>query len=123
MEHNMMLTTNKEIKSKEDVFSVARIYCSCWKIEEYLRFKKRMFQFENFRVKKLTAINVLNFYIILCRAFLAMISLESKTSVLKGSIVQKANPKKKKVHFCYYRLAKGISAISSIFLKVSRLNR
>ena len=33
-EHPMMLATNKEIKSKEDVIQVARIYFSRWKIEE-----------------------------------------------------------------------------------------
>ncbi len=62
-EHPMMLATNKEIKSKEDVLRVARIYFSRWKIEEYFRCKKQMFQFENFRVRKLHAINALNFYI------------------------------------------------------------
>ena len=36
-EHPMMLATNKEIKSKEDVIQVARIYFSRWKIEEYFR--------------------------------------------------------------------------------------
>ena len=34
-EHPMMLAANKEIKSKEDVVKVARIYFSRWKIEEY----------------------------------------------------------------------------------------
>ena len=59
-EHPMMLVTTKEIKSKEDVIKVARTYFSRWKIEEYFRYKKQMFQFENFRVRKLCAINVLN---------------------------------------------------------------
>lgn len=43
-EHPMMLVTNKEIKSKEDVIKIARIYFSRWKIEEYFRCKKQMFQ-------------------------------------------------------------------------------
>lgn len=112
-EHPMMLATNKEIKSKEDVIKVARIYFSRWKIEEYFRCKKQMFQFENFRVRKLTAINALNFYITLCMAFLAHISMKPKTNALKVLIIQKADPIKKKVYFCYYRLAKGISGILS----------
>ena len=112
-EHPMMLATNKEIKSKEDVIKVARIYFSRWKIEEYFRCKKQMFQFENFRVRKLTAINTLNFYITLCMAFLAHISMKPETNALKVSIIQKADPIKKKVYFCYYRLAKGISGILS----------
>ena len=71
----MMLATNKEIRRKDDVIKVARTYFSRWKFEEYFRCKKQMFQFENFRVRKLKAINALNFYITLCMAFLAMISL------------------------------------------------
>lgn len=48
-----------------------------------------MFQFENFRVRKLTAINALNFYITLCMAFLAHISMKSETHALKVAIIQK----------------------------------
>ena len=109
----MILATNKDIKSKDDVIKVARIYFSRWKIEEYFRCKKQIFQFENFRVRKLKAINALNFYITLCMAFLAMISMKSETNALKVSIIKTANPVKEKVFFCYYRLAKGISGILS----------
>ena len=112
-EHPMMLATNKEIKSKEDVIKVARIYFSRWKIEEYFRCKKQMFKFENFRVRKLVSINTLNFYITLCMAFLAMLSIESETNALKVSIIKTADPIKEKVFFSYYRLAKGITRILS----------
>ena len=112
-EHPMMLATNKEIRSRDDVIKVAKTYFSRWRIEEYFRCKKQMFQFENFRVRKLSAINALNFYITLCMAFLAHISMKSETNVLKVAIIQTADPIKEKVHFCYYRLAKGISGILS----------
>lgn len=112
-EHPMMLVTNKDIKSKEDVIKVARTYFSRWKIEEYFRCKKQMFRFENFRVRKLKAINALNFYITLCMAFLALVSMESETHALKVSIIKTAAPIKEKVFFCYYRLAKGICGILS----------
>ena len=112
-EQPMMLATNKEITSKEDVIKVAKTYFSRWRIEEYFRCKKQMFHFENFRVRKLAAINALNFYITLCMAFLAHISMKPETNALKVSIIQKADPVKEKVHFCYYRLAKGISGILS----------
>ena len=112
-EHPMMLATNKPIRSKEDVIAVAKQYFSRWRIEEYFRCKKQMFQFENFRVRKLKAINALNFYITLCMAFLAQITMKSETNALKVSIIKTADPVKEKVHFCYYRLAKGISGILS----------
>ena len=112
-EHPMMLATNKEISSKEDVIKVAKLYFSRWKIEEYFRCKKQMFQFENFRVRKLSAINALNFYITICMTFLAHISMKPETNALKVSIIKRADPIKEKVYFCYYRLAKGISGILS----------
>lgn len=59
----------------------------------------------------LKAIRALNFYITLCMAFLAHVSMKPETSALKVFILQKADPVKKKVHFFYYRLAKGISGI------------
>lgn len=110
-EHPMMLATNKPIHSKEDVIAVAKLYFSRWRIEEYFRCKKQVFQFENFRVWKLKAINALNFCITLCMAFLAHLSMKPETNALKVSIIRKANPIKEKVSFSYYRLAKGISGI------------
>lgn len=112
-EHPMMLATNKELKSKEDVIRIARLYFSRWRIEEYFRCKKQVFQFENFRVRSLKAINALNFYLSVCMAFLSAVSMKSETSALKGSILQTAAPVKEKVQFQYYRLAKGISGILS----------
>ena len=112
-EHPMMLATNKQIKSKDDVIRIARTYFSRWRIEEYFRCKKQVFQFENFRVRKLIAINALNFYITLCMAFLAQMSLKSESHALKVAIIQTAAPIKEKVNFCYYRLAKGIAGILS----------
>lgn len=112
-EHPMMLATNRDIKSKEDVIAVALAYISRWKIEEYFRCKKQMFQFENFRVRKLIAINALNFYLTLCMAFLGHVSIKPETNALKAAVIQAADSIKEKVHFCYYRLAKGISGILS----------
>lgn len=112
-EHPMMLATNKEIRSKEDVIRVAKLYFSRWRIEEYFRCKKEVFQFENFRVRKLKAINALNFYITVCMAFLAHMSLKQETSALKATVIQAAAPIRQTVSFCYYRLAKGIRSILS----------
>lgn len=120
-EHPMMLATNKGIHSKEDVIKAAKIYFSRWRIEEYFRCKKQVFRFENFRVRKLSAINALNFYITLCMAFLAHVSMKPESNSLKAAIILRAAPIKVKVHFCYYRLAKGISGILSYAKKGIRL--
>ena len=67
--HCLMWEKGGDIKSKDDVIKTAKLYFSRWKIEEYFRCKKQLFQFENFRVRKLKAINSLNFYLTLCMAF------------------------------------------------------
>lgn len=110
-EHPMMLATNKEILSKEDVISAAKIYFSRWRIEEYFRSKKQLFGFENFRVRKLKAINALNFFLSVSMAFLARMSEKPETNALKVSVIRHAAPVKEKVCFQYYRLSKGVAAI------------
>lgn len=107
----MMLATNKPINSKEDVIRIAKSYFSRWRIEEYFRSKKQLFQFENFRVRNLTSINTLNLLITICMAFLAQISNKRESSQLKKRILETANPLKLKVGFHYYRIAKGINGI------------
>ena len=53
------------------------------------------------------------FYITLCMAFLAHMSMKEETNALKVSIIKSADSIKEKVYFCYYRLAKGILSILS----------
>ena len=83
----MMLLTNKEIRSKNDVIKIAKLYFSRWRIEEYFRAKKQIFQFENFRVRSLKSINALNMLITLCMAFLTHITMKRKNSALKAKII------------------------------------
>lgn len=110
-EYPMMLVTNKAIRSKEDLMEIAKLYFSRWRIEEYFRCKKQMFDFENFRVRKLKAINALNFCLSICMAFLGSMEGKSPTNKLRNTIIEAADPIKKKVHFQYYRLASGIAEL------------
>lgn len=107
-EHPMMLVTNRPIRSKEDVLETARLYFSRWRIEEYFRSKKDVFDFENFRVRKLKAINALNFYIGVCMAFLGRMTMKKPTNTLHCAVLKAADPIRKNVHFHYYRIAAGI---------------
>ena len=110
-EHPMMLVTNKAISSKEDVIKIARLYFSRWRIEEYFRAKKQVFDFENFRVRKLKAINALNFYIGIAMAFLAHMTRKNGANALLKSVLEAARPIKDRVQFKYYRIADGIAEL------------
>ena len=110
-EHPMMLATNIPIHSKDDVIRVAKLYFSRWRIEEYFRCKKTVFEFENFRVRSLKAINALNFYMTICMAYLAFLSLKPQTNQIVCNVIEAADPIKKNVCFFGYRYASGIARI------------
>lgn len=108
----MMLVTNMPILSKKDVMEVAKVYFHRWRIEEHFRAKKQVFQFENFRVRSLVAINALNFFLTLAMTFLTRMSRKNTTSLYR-SILDASRPIKKKVLFFHYRIQFGIQALLS----------
>jgi hypothetical protein len=110
-EKPMMLATNKPIKGKDDVVNICRTYLSRWRIEEYFRFKKQHFGFENFRVRKLKAINCLNSLLSFSISFLGRVMGKRVGHRLKTAASAKARPLKDKVLFHYYRIAKGLAVI------------
>lgn len=110
-EHPMMLATNRPIHSKKDMLQVAKLYFSRWRIEEYFRCKKTVFDFENFRVRSLKAINTLNFYMSVCMSYLTFLSMKPESSQLRADILEAANPIKEDVFFLGYRLAAGVARI------------
>lgn len=110
-EHPMMLVTNRSIQSKEDVIKVAKLYFSRWRIEEYFRAKKQLFDFENFRVRSLASINALNFHITVAMAFLAQMTRKKASNELLKSVLEAARPIKPVVYFLYYRISDGITEL------------
>ena len=107
----MMLLTNRPVVGRDDAIHVARAYFSRWRIEEYFRCKKQKFNFEDFRVRKLSAMNSLNFYITLCMTFLALINDKPERSQLKYAIFRAAESLRIKVAFNHYRISTGIEKI------------
>ena len=107
----MMLATNRPILGKDDVVEICRMYLSRWRIEEYFRFKKQHFGFENFRVRSLKAINSLNLLLTFSISFLNRVMGKKIGHRLKEAVYEKAKSVREKVLFHYYRIAKGLAAI------------
>jgi hypothetical protein len=112
-EKPMMLLTNKQLKSKEDVIKVVRLYMSRWRVEDYFRFKKQEFGFENFRVRNLTAINNLNQLLTYVIGFIGILTEKMDRKLLTMKILERAKGIKTKLVFYYYQIAKGIGSILS----------
>lgn len=112
-DHPLVLATNKEIRNRQDIIRTARLYFNRWRIEEYFRAKKDIFDFENFRVRSLSEINSLNFYLSVCMTFLGFLTDKAGTNSVYRDALDAAKPIKEKVSFVYYRLAFGIHEILS----------
>ncbi|MCB5560699.1 transposase, partial [Anaerosalibacter bizertensis] len=55
----MMLITNLNPTDKRLSIAILKVYLKRWKIEEYFRFKKQQFDFENIRVRSLNSISTI----------------------------------------------------------------
>lgn len=109
----MMLATNISFKSKEDVIKAVRCYLDRWKIEEYFKFKKQEYNFENFRVRTLKSINNLNRMLTYTIGLLSMLSDKMNKKEFVNRIIKESNSLKDKVYLWFYQLARGVYSILS----------
>ena len=72
----MLLVTNLEIQEtsqkKKLCIIVTKVYLMRWRIEEYFRFKKQQFNFEDLRVMSLNSIRNLDFFATLAVGYLGI---------------------------------------------------
>lgn len=104
----MMLATNIPIKSKEDVIKITRCYMNRWRIEEYFKFKKQEYNFENFRVRTLKSINNLNKMLTYTIGLIALLSEKIGKREFVNRIIKESKSLKDKVFLWFYQLARGI---------------
>ena len=109
----MMLASNIPIKSKEDVIKIARCYMNRWRIEEYFKFKKQEYNFENFRVRTLKSINNLNKMLTYAIGLIALLSEKIGKREFVNRIIKESKSLKQKIYLWFYQLARGIYNILS----------
>ena len=110
----MMLASNISMKSKEDVIKIARCYMNRWRIEEYFKFKKQEYNFENFRVRTLKSINNLNKMRTYTIGLIALLSEKMGKRKFVNKIIEESKSLKDKVFLWFYQLARGIYNILSM---------
>lgn len=107
----MKLITNREIKSKEDLIKVVRLYFSRWRIEEYFRAKKQEYDFENIRIRTLKSINNLNLILKIYLGYIGEISEKINTKLLGIKILEASKSLRSKVIVWLSQIARGIGNI------------
>ena len=104
----MMLASNIQLKSKEDLIRTVRCYIDRWKIEEYFKFKKQEYNFEDFRVRTLKSINNLNKMLTYTIGLIALLSEKINKREFVNRIIKESKSLRNKVHLWFYQLSRGI---------------
>ena len=69
----MMLITNLKSDDKRICTAICKVYLMRWRIEEYFKFKKQSFDFENIRVQSLKSIRNLDLLLTIAIGYVAEI--------------------------------------------------
>lgn len=110
-ERPMILLTNREIHSKEDLIKVVRLYFSRWRIEEYFRAKKQEYDFENMRVRTLEAMNNLNLMLTIHLGHIGILAESIDKKLLVYKIIERSKSIRNKIIVWISQIAKGIIEI------------
>ena len=118
----MLLLSN--LNSTDDRLAevITKVYLMRWRIEEYYKFKKQQFKFEDFRVRTLKSIRNLNMILVALIGMLGILSEKQNTSKLAMEIIDSSKRIYGKKKFVYYAIADGIYEIlSKSTLEIRRL--
>lgn len=107
----MKLLTNINIKEKEDVIKVLRLYLSRWRIEEHFRGKKQEYDFENMRVRTLESMNTLNMMLTIHLGHIAILADKIDKKLLTIKILYASKSLKDKSIVWLSQIARGIKNI------------
>ncbi len=107
----MMLITNLKSSDKRICTAICKVYMMRWRIEEYFKFKKQGFDFENLRVQSLKSIRNLNLLLTIAIGYIAEISGKSENIKMRAEIIEVSKRLFHAPKFKYYAIADGIFEI------------
>lgn len=107
----LILLTNREIHGKDDVIKIVRLYFSRWRIEEYFRAKKQMYDFENIRLRTLKRMNNLNLFLTIHLGHINQLAEEINSKLLSIKIIEESKSLRGKVIIWMNQFARGIKNI------------
>lgn len=83
----MLLTNIKNPDEKQLASIITKVYLLRWRIEEYFKFKKQQFDFEDIRVWSLKSIRNFNLLVTLLTGYIGMLSEEQKDNIFIAEIL------------------------------------
>lgn len=107
----MKLLTNIDIKNKDDVIKIVRLYLSRWRIEEHFRGKKQEYDFENMRVRTLESMNNSNMMLTIHLGHITILADRLDNKLLTIKIIYASKSLKQTSIVWLSQIAKGIKNI------------
>lgn len=107
----MILLTNREVASKEDVITIFNMYFLRWRIEEFFRGIKQIFGFENMRVQSLKRMNTLSWCLQFVMGYQAYFIETQQQNMLLQTVKSISNAYKEHVSIWMYQISVGIQQI------------
>jgi len=113
----MLLLTNLRSDDPRLANTVAKVYLMRWRIEEYFRFKKYQYDFEDFRVQSLNSIRMLHRVLTLLTGMIGLLSEKRDDSRFVMELIDvsrriyRPKPEKAKRKFIHYAIADAFFAI------------
>ena len=109
----MLLITNLQSNDKRIGVAVVKVYLMRWRIEEYYRFKKQQFGYENLRVRSLKSIRNLDLLLTIAIGYIGFISEKSDERITVMQIIEHSKRVYGADKFVFYAIADGLFAILS----------
>ena len=107
----MMLITNLDSDDKRICVTVCKVYLMRWRIEEYFKFKKQCFDYENLRVRSLKSIRNLDFLLTMAIGYISKLSDKDDTMILRLEVISASKRLFDVSNFSYYSIVDGIFEI------------
>lgn len=113
----MMLLTNLPVSDGRICLTISKVYLLRWKIEEYFRFKKQQFHFEDIRVRSLDSIRSLNAILTCLVGLFARLSEKIGSSMFLAELIVQARrvdsifKSSGRLKFLFYTLACAFSSL------------
>ena len=109
----MMLITNLKSEDKRIAVAVVKVYLMRWRIEEYYRFKKNQFKFEDLRVRSLNSIRNLDLILMIVVGYIGYISEKQEEKPYVMELIKISKRIYDIANFVFYAIADGIFVVLS----------
>lgn len=109
----MMLITNLKSEDKRLSVAVVKVYLMRWRIEEYYRFKKNQFKFEDLRVRSLNSIRNLDLILMIVVGYIGYISEKQEEKPYVMELIKISKRIYGIANFVFYAIADGLFVVLS----------